>query len=69
MLRVQVANIDTEDTSFPRWVVEFPGKSCPSFGMSLKRGIKVEQCGGAMGKEGVGAKCAPGMIVDTKGKA
>lgn len=65
-LRVRVANFDMNQPvakthPSPRWVVEFPGKSCPSLGMSLKCGIKVEQCGGAMGKdgkEGVGAKCA-----------
>ena len=64
-LRVQVASFDLNQPHrehlLPGWVVECPGKSCPSLGMSLKRGIRVEQCGGAMGKdgkEGVGAKCA-----------
>ena len=59
-LRVQVASFDLNQPNrehlLPGWVVECPGKSCPSLGISLKRGIRVEQCGGAMGKEGVWSK-------------
>ena len=66
-LRVQVVSFDLNQPNrehlLPGWVVECPGKSCPSLGMSLKRGIRVEQCGRKGLEQSVQA---PGIIVDAK---